>query len=132
MLSCSQFCFCLIPILIQILVPMSLRVMILSQNLCIENVESTEISSIVKSSETKTKRPRIAISNLYSGWKKSIITPHIPIFDLVTGNENETQAFDTNNDLNLPIVIRKGIRSCTHHLISQFVFFFLSASLTSV
>ena len=73
---------------------MSLRVMILSQNLCIENVESTEISSIVKSSETKTKRPRIAISNLYSGWKKSIITPHIPIFDLVTGNENETQAFD--------------------------------------
>ena len=102
---------------------MSLRVMILSQNLCIENVESTEISSIVKSSETKTKRPRIAISNLYSGWKKSIITPHIPIFDLVTGNENETQAFDPNDDLNLPIAIRKGVRSCTHHPISQIVSF---------
>lgn len=30
---------------------------------------------------------------------------------------------DANDDLNLPIAIRKGVRSCTHHPISQIVSF---------
>ena len=55
--------------------------------------------------------------NLQSPWMFQYLT-------FVTGNENETQAFDTNDDLNLPIAIRKGVRSCTHHPISQFVSFY--------
>ena len=96
----------------------------IAKNPSIESIEPTKISSTAKFPKIKNERPKTPVSNVYSKRKESTITSHVPIFDLVTGNENETQAFDTNNDLNLPIVIRKGIRSCPHHLISQFVFFF--------
>ena len=33
----------------------------------------------------------------------------------------ETEVYDTPNDLDMPIALRKGVRSCTQHPISNFI-----------
>lgn len=79
--------------------------------------------STIESPETKDERLKTPITKVYSRRKKPEISSHDLSIDPEIGNEIETQFFDSHEDLELPIAIRKGVRTCTRHPISQFVSF---------
>ena len=58
---------------------------------------------------------------MYFKSKKPAIPTYVPIYKAVTSNGHVNPSLDTNSDLYLPIALRKGIRTCTQHPISNFV-----------
>ena len=72
----------------------------------------------IYSLKTEHKRPKAPNFNVYSRIKISTIPAHAPISETMTGNGDVKPNLDTNSDLDLPIALRKGIRTCTQHSIS--------------